>query len=82
MINLGLIDIVLLLFLIFTFIRALRTRNLLWFSIALVIVLLIEIERLVPGAMAALGSGIHKIDVVNEQLPHIQISPIITIVKP
>jgi hypothetical protein len=29
--------------------------------------------------MTALGKAIHRIDVINEQLPHIQISPIITI---
>lgn len=79
MINLGVIDILLLLVLVGTLFRALRTRNLLPFFIVLFIILLIELERLVPGTMAALGKGIRSIDVVNEKLPHVQISPIITI---
>jgi hypothetical protein len=79
MINLGFIDVLLLLVLVGTLFRALRTHNLLTFFIALFIILLIELERLVPGTMAALGNGIHTIDAFNEQLPHIEISPIITI---
>jgi len=79
MINLGVIDIILLLVLAGMLFRALRTRNLLPFFITLFIILLIELERLVPGMMAALGNGIRSIDVVNKQLPHIEISPIITI---
>jgi hypothetical protein len=79
MINLGVIDVLLLLVLLGTLFRALRTHNLLPFFILLFLVLLIELERLVPGTMAALGNGIRAIDVVNEQLPHVQISPIITI---
>jgi hypothetical protein len=79
MINLGVIDILLLLVLVGTLFRALRTHNLLPFFIVLFVILLIELERLIPGTMAALGNGIRSIDVVNEKLPHIQISPIITI---
>jgi hypothetical protein len=79
MINLGVIDVLLLLFLAGMLFRALRTHNLLPFFIALTIILLIELERLIPGTMTALGNGIHTIDAFNEQLPHIEISPIITI---
>jgi hypothetical protein len=79
MINLGVIDVLLLLVLVGTLFRALRTHNLLPFFIALFIIFLIELERLVPGTMSALGNGIRSIDVVNKQLPHVEISPIITI---
>jgi len=79
MINLGFIDVLLLVLLLLTFWRAIRTHNLLPFIISLIIVLLIELERLVPGTMAFMGNAIRTIDLVNEQLPHIQISPIITI---
>jgi hypothetical protein len=79
MINLGLIDILLVLVLLFAFFYSIRTRYLLPFSITLIVVLLIEMERLAPGAMTALGNAIHSIDAINEQLPHIQISPIVTI---
>lgn len=79
MINLGVIDVLLLLVLVGMLFQALRTRNLLPFFITLFIILLIELERFVPGTMAALGNGIRSIDAMNENLPHIQISPIITI---
>jgi len=79
MINLGLIDLLLLVVLFVSFVYALRARNLLPFSVILILILLIELERLVPGTMTALGKAIHTIDLVNAQLPHIQIQPIITI---
>ena len=79
MINLGLIDVLLVLVLLFSFFYSVRTRYFLPFSIALIVVLLIELERLVPGSMTALGDAIHSIDAINERLPHIQISPIVTI---
>ncbi|HEX7974577.1 MAG TPA: hypothetical protein VF498_09230 [Anaerolineales bacterium] len=69
----------LLVVLIVSFVYALRGRNLIQFAIVLVIVLLIEFERLVPGTMTAIGNVIHTIDVVNAQLPHVQIQPIVTI---
>jgi len=79
MINLGFIDVLLLVLLLLTLWRAIRTHNLLPFTISLIIVILIELERLVPGTMAFMGNAVRTIDSVNEQLPHIQISPIITI---
>jgi hypothetical protein len=79
MINIGLIDLLLLAILVIALVYSLRGHNLLPFAAILVIVLLIELERLAPGAMVALGNAIHEIDVINEQLPHIQISPIVTI---
>ncbi len=79
MINLGVIDILLLLLLLTMYAYATRRHNILAFYVTLVIVLLIEIERLVPGTLNAIGDGIRGIDAFNERLPHVQISPIITI---
>ena len=79
MINIGLIDLLLLLILIGSFFYSLRMHNLLPFSVILIIILLIELERLVPGTMTALGRAFHTIDEINEQLPHIRISPIVSI---
>jgi hypothetical protein len=79
MINLGLIDVLLIVALIVSFVYALRARNLLVFAVVLVIVLLIELERMVPGTITALNKAIHSIDLVNAQLPHIQIHPNISI---
>ncbi len=81
MINLGLIDLLILVVLFISFVLALRRRAWLQFAIILVIVILIELERLVPGTMTAIGNSIHAIDAMNAQLPHIQIQPIITIQK-
>lgn len=79
MINLGLIDLLLLVILFVSFLYALRAHYLLPFSAILIVILLIELERLVPGTMTAIGKAIHSIDVVNAQLPHIRIQPIVTI---
>jgi hypothetical protein len=79
MINLGLIDLLLLLVLFFSLLYSLRMHNLLPIAAMLIIILLNELERLAPGTMTTLGKAIHNIDAINEQLPHIRISPIITI---
>ncbi len=76
MLNLGLIDLVLLVILLVSFVRAIRTRNLFAFSLVLIIIVLVELERLSPGISAALNKAIHTIDRFNAQLPHIQIRPI------
>jgi hypothetical protein len=80
MINLGVIDLLILVVLIVSFVYALRGRRLILFSILLIIVLFIELERLAPGTMTAIGSAIHAIDAVNAQLPHVQIHPIVTVI--
>ncbi len=77
MINLGLIDLLLLVILFVSFVRAIRTRNLLAFSLILIIIVLIELERLSPGISNALNRAIHTIDQVNAKLPHIQIQPVL-----
>jgi hypothetical protein len=79
MINLGVIDILLLLVLLVTLALSIQRRRMAPFYVALALILLIEVERLFPGTMAAIGDGIHQIDVFNQRLPHIQIKPIITI---
>ncbi len=81
MINLGLIDLLLLVILVAAFMYALRRRGWLTFAIVLIVILLIELERLAPGTLTALGNAIHAIDKVNAQLPHVQIQPIITVQK-
>ncbi len=79
MINLGLIDVLLLGLLVISFVYAIRARNLLVFAVVLVIVFLIELERMVPGTIVSMDKAIHAIDQVNAQLPHIQIQPTISI---
>lgn len=79
MINLGLIDILLLVILLAVLGYASRKHQMLPFYVVLVIVLMIELERLVPGTMKVLGDAIRGIDAVNAGLPHLSIQPIITV---
>ena len=79
MINLGVIDILLLLLLLSVFFYSTRKHELLPFYVVLVLVALIEIERLVPGTMKVIGDAIRGIDAINATLPHVSISPIVTI---
>jgi hypothetical protein len=76
MINLGLFDIVLLIALVLAYVYS-RRRHMTWpFVTVLVLLILIQVERLFPGLLAGM---VHGMDGVNAQLPHVQISPIITI---
>jgi len=79
MISFGLIDLLLIILLLATFLSAIRTRTILPFIILLMIVIMIELERFAPGSLTAIQSMIRGIDSINAQLPHIQISPIVTI---
>lgn len=81
MINLGVIDIILLVILLATLGVSSRRRDMLPFYAVLIIFLLIELERLVPGTMKTIGDGIRGIDTINASLPHVSIQPIITIQK-
>lgn len=79
MINLGLIDVFMLVLLVLMYVYSARRRAMLPFYVTLVLLALIELERLVPGVLTYMGNVVHGIDIVNAQLPHIQISPIVTI---
>ena len=79
MINLGLIDVFMLVLLVLMYVFSARRRMMWPFYVTLVLMLLIELERLVPGVLSAMGNAVHGIDEANAQVPHVQISPIITI---
>ncbi|MDE3088480.1 MAG: hypothetical protein KGJ80_03730 [Chloroflexota bacterium] len=79
MINLGLIDVFMLVLLVLMYVYSARRRVMMPFYVTLVLLALIELERLVPGVLAYLGNAVHGIDAANAQLPHIEISPIVTI---
>jgi hypothetical protein len=81
MISFGLIDLLLIIILLATFFSAVRTHTILPFAITLGIVSLSEFERFAPGALSVMQGMIRGIDSINAQLPHIQISPIVTIQK-
>jgi len=78
-INLGIIDIFMLVLLALVYVFSMRKRMIWPFYVTLVLLVLIELERLVPGLLIALGNAVHGIDSVNAQLPHVEISPIVTV---
>ncbi len=79
MISLGIVDIVLLVILVAAVVVGARTHQMARFWIVLVVVLIIMVERLAPGTLAAVGTAIRGIDRVNDLAPHININPVITI---
>ena len=79
MINLGIIDIFMLVLLALAYVFSMRRRMIWPFYVVLVLLVLIELERLIPGLLTALGNAVHGIDSVNAQLPHVEISPIIAV---
>jgi len=81
MINLGLIDLLLIILLLATFYNAIRRRAILPFAIVLLFVFLIELGRFSPSSFNTLQGMAQSIDSINKQLPHIQISPVVTIQK-
>lgn len=76
MINLGLMDIILLVIMVLALVYANRKKSMTPFYIVLAILVFIEFERLFPGVFPAIVRGM---DAINAQLPHVEISPIITI---
>ncbi|MEP7200144.1 MAG: hypothetical protein ABI874_10025, partial [Chloroflexota bacterium] len=69
MINLGIIDLVLILIVIGAYAVARRQRGMLPFYIVLVLVIVLEAERFAPGTLKTVGDAIRGIDAVNARLP-------------
>lgn len=78
MISLGILDIVIFGILIALAVFAMRRRLYSRFYLVMAIFVVFLVERLVPGALSALGNVIHSIDRINDLGPHLTINPIIT----
>ncbi|MGE5263203.1 MAG: hypothetical protein ACM3S0_07455 [Acidobacteriota bacterium] len=78
MISLGILDIVIFGILIALAVYAMRHRQSGRFYLVAAIFVVFLIERLIPGALSAVGNVIHSIDRVNDLGPHLTINPIIT----
>jgi hypothetical protein len=78
MISLGILDIVIFGILIALAVYAMRHRQFGRFYLVTAIFVVFLIERLIPGALSAVGNVIHSIDRVNDLGPHLTINPIIT----
>jgi ABC-type lipoprotein release transport system permease subunit len=81
MIILGVVDIILLVILIALIYVSARRRRSLAIFVAMGVIALIMIERVVPGTLASVGSGIRSLDAINNSMPHLQIEPIIKIAR-
>ena len=81
MISLGIIDIILIVILIALIYVSARRRRSLAIFVAIAVVALIVVERVVPGTLASVGSGIRSLDAVNNAMPHLLIEPIIKIAR-
>lgn len=73
------IDILVILLLVATLSFSIKKRRMSYFFLTLFLFVVLGVERLAPGTLAAIGDGIRQIDVLNQRLPHVQIEPIITI---
>ncbi len=78
MVSLGIIDIVLIILLLVALSTASRRRNAGLALIVIALLLVIFLERFVPGSLAALGNAIRGIDRVNDNGPHLTIAPIVS----
>ena len=78
MISLGILDIVIFGVLLALAVYAMRHRLYSRFYIVIAIFIVFLVERLVPGALSAVGNVIHSIDRINDLGPHLTINPIIT----
>ncbi len=81
MINLGIVELVLLLFLLLAIFLAVKGRGTgVSILVALVLVAVLS-ERLAPGTLASLGNEIRGIDRIDFAGPHLSIQPIVRFEK-
>jgi hypothetical protein len=81
MINLGIVDLVLIVLFALMIYSSFRRRGLGLTLLLAVLLLVVLVERLVPGTLASLGTAIGGIDQVNAAGPHLEIQPIVHLVK-
>ncbi len=81
MINLGIVDLILILLFVLMIYYSLRRRGLGLSILIAVLLLAVIVERLVPGTLASIGNAIRGIDQVNAAGPHLEIQPIVSFQK-
>ena len=81
MINLGIVDLILILLFVLMVYLSLRRRGLGVSILIAVLLLAVILERLVPGTLASIGNAIRGIDQVNVAGPHLAIQPIVSFQK-
>ncbi len=81
MINLGIVDLVLIVLFVVMIYSSFRRRGLGLTILIAVLLLVVIVERLAPGTLASIGTVIGGIDQVNAAGPHLEIQPIVTFQK-
>ncbi len=81
MITLGIVDIVLIVLFLMAAYAGYRRRGTAVSILVAVLLVFVLIERIAPGTLTRIGDGIHQIDLVNSNGPHVTIDPIIRIEK-
>ncbi len=81
MITLGIVDIILIVLFLMAVYAGYRRRATAVSILVAVLLVFVLIERIAPGSLARIGDGIHQIDQVNNNGPHVTIDPIIRIEK-
>lgn len=77
MINLGVIDLILVVLFVLMIYLAARRGGLGLAVLIAVLLVAIILERLVPGVLAGIGSAIRGIDQLNTIGPHLEIQPVV-----
>jgi hypothetical protein len=81
MINLGIVDLILIVLFVLMIYSSFRRRGLGLTILIAVLLLVVIIERVTPGTLATIGTAIRGIDQVNSAGPHLEIQPMITFQK-
>lgn len=77
MINLGIVDLILIVLFVLMIYFSFRRRSLGLTVLIAILLLVVIVERLAPGTLASIGTAISGIDQVNAAGPHLEIQPII-----
>lgn len=77
MINLGILDLILIVLFILMIYLSFRRRGLGITILIATLLLVVIVERLAPGTLASIGTAIGGIDQLSAAGPHLEIQPII-----
>ena len=81
MINLGILDLILIVLFVLMVYFSFRRRALGLSILIAILLFVLIVERLAPGALASIGTAISGIDQINAAGPHLEIQPIVRFQK-
>ncbi len=77
MINLGIVDLILIVLIVLMIYFSFRRRGMGLAILIAALLVVVLVERLAPGTLASVGTAIGGIDQVNAAGPHLEIQPIV-----